>query len=103
MERKPESGQNNSELRDFFCETKELFSKRQESLNQKKLVSMRETMREIYNTLEEHGYNGINQLVAYLLSEDPTYITSHKNARKNITSYDRNEILQVIVDYFIRN
>ena len=50
----------------------------------------------VYRALEEKGYNPINQIVGYILSEDPTYITNHNNARTLIRKIDRDELLQVL-------
>ena len=50
----------------------------------------------VYNSLQEKGYNPINQIVGYILSEDPTYITNHNNARTLIRQLDRDELLQVL-------
>ena len=56
-----------------------------------------ETIKEVAKILEERGYNPINQLVGYLMSGDPGYITSHKNARNKITSIERSKLLEVLV------
>ena len=54
----------------------------------------------VYRALEEKGYNPINQIVGYILSEDPTYITNYNNARSMICKLDRDELLQQLVrDY----
>ena len=55
----------------------------------------------MYNALEEKGYNPINQIVGYILSGDPTYITSHKNARNLIREVERDELLDRMVKYYI--
>ena len=57
----------------------------------------------VYHALEEKGYNPINQIVGYLLSEDPTYITTHKNARALIRKVDRDELLQTLVKYYLNH
>jgi len=57
---------------------------------------------EVYHALIEKGYNPINQIVGYILSGDPTYITSHNNARSLISKIERDEILEVIVQSYIR-
>ncbi len=63
-------------------------------------VEMKRTLSTVYDALVEKGYNPINQIVGYLLSEDPTYITNHKSARTLIRKLDRDEILNTIVaDY----
>ena len=55
----------------------------------------------VYQALEEKGYNPINQIVGYLLSEDPTYITNHNNARSLICKLDRDELLQELVRHYL--
>lgn len=59
------------------------------------------TLKEVIEVLEERGYNPINQIVGYLMSGDPGYISSHKEARNKITKFDRNKILEVLLKYFI--
>ena len=54
----------------------------------------REILTEVYNSLQQKGYNPINQIVGYILSEDPTYITNFNNARTLIRQLDRDELLQ---------
>ena len=55
----------------------------------------------VYRALEEKGYNPINQIVGYILSEDPTYITNHNGARALIRKLDRDELLQALVKYYL--
>jgi len=55
----------------------------------------------VYNALRQKGYNPIDQLVGYILSEDPTYITTHNNARGIIGSIDRDDLLEVLVKSFL--
>ena len=55
----------------------------------------------VYNSLREKGYNPINQIVGYILSEDPTYITNHNNARTLIRQLDRDELLQVLLKSYL--
>ncbi|MDD6259527.1 MAG: IreB family regulatory phosphoprotein [Clostridiales bacterium] len=62
---------------------------------------IRETLLAVYTALIEKGYNPIRQLVGYILSEDPTYITNHKNARTLISRFDRDELLEALVKYYI--
>ena len=57
----------------------------------------------VYTALEEKGYNPVNQLVGYILSEDPTYITTYKNARSLIRRIDRDDLLQALVRDYVRN
>ena len=60
------------------------------------------TIKEVIDILEERGYNAKNQLIGYLISGDPGYISSHKEARNKITKFDRMQILEVIVDKFLK-
>ncbi len=55
----------------------------------------------VYDALKEKGYNPINQIVGYILSEDPTYITTHNNARNIIRRIDRDTLLQSLVRYYL--
>lgn len=59
------------------------------------------TLTEVYHALEEKGYNPINQLVGYILSEDPTYITTYQNARSLIRKIDRDDLLQVLLKEYL--
>ena len=62
--------------------------------------NMRTILRSVFDALNEKGYNPINQIVGYLLTEDPTYITNYNNARSMICRLDRDELLQQLVrDY----
>ena len=61
----------------------------------------KETLKEVYESLVETGYNPINQIVGYILSGDPTYITSHNNARNKIRAIERDELLEKMVRAFI--
>ena len=58
---------------------------------------MKDTLTQVFDALREKGYNPINQIVGYLLSEDPTYITTHNNARSLICKLDRDELLQELL------
>ncbi|MCH5204653.1 MAG: IreB family regulatory phosphoprotein [Oscillospiraceae bacterium] len=62
---------------------------------------MKEVLMAVYDALKQKGYNPINQLVGYILSEDPTYITTFNNARGLIRHIDRDELLQVIVKSYL--
>ena len=57
----------------------------------------------VYDALQQKGYNPINQIVGYILSEDPTYITTHNNARNLIRKIDRDTLLQSLVKYYLSN
>lgn len=58
-------------------------------------------VKEVANILEERGYNPVNQIVGYLMSGDPGYISSHKEARSKITEVDRTKVLEILVEDFI--
>ena len=61
----------------------------------------KDTLRKVYDALKEKGYNPINQIVGYILSGDPTYITSHNGARNLIRSMERDELLEKMVKNYI--
>ncbi len=63
--------------------------------------NMRRILRSVYEALNGKGYNPINQIVGYLLTEDPTYITNHKGARSMICKIDRDELMQVLVREYL--
>ena len=65
--------------------------------------SMRSILRNVFDALNEKGYNPINQIVGYLLTEDPTYITNYNNARNMICKIDRDELLQELVRCYLFN
>ena len=66
--------------------------------------NMRQILRSVFDALNEKGYNPINQIVGYLLTEDPTYITNYNNARSMICKIDRDELMQVLVrEYLFKN
>ncbi len=62
---------------------------------------MKQSLTAVYHSLSEKGYHPINQIVGYLLSEDPTYITNHNNARSTICKIDRDELLQELVRHYL--
>ena len=64
-------------------------------------TNMRLILRSVFDSLNEKGYNPINQIVGYLLSEDPTYITNYNNARALICKIDRDELLQELVRCYL--
>ena len=64
-------------------------------------VEARKILIDVYEALNEKGYNPINQIVGYILSGDPTYITSHNNARNLIRMVERDELLENMVKYYI--
>lgn len=71
------------------------------SVRDERESEMKEILCTVYDALKEKGYNPINQLVGYILSEDPTYITTYKNARSLIRHIDRDELLQALVRNYL--
>ena len=63
--------------------------------------NMRQILRSVFDALNEKGYNPINQIVGYLLTEDPTYITNYGSARSMICKIDRDELMQVLVREYL--
>lgn len=66
-------------------------------------TEMKKTLTIVYDALREKGYNPINQLVGYILSEDPTYITTHNNARTLIRRIDRDDLLRALVRSYLND
>lgn len=64
-------------------------------------LTIQETLQVVYQSLEEKGYDPINQIVGYLLSGDPAYIPRHKDARNLIRRYERDEIMEVLVKEYL--
>ena len=62
---------------------------------------MKKILLEVYNALNEKGYNSVSQIVGYILSEVPTYITTHNNARSLVRKLDRDELLQSMVEDYL--
>lgn len=71
------------------------------SVNEDKETELKKTLTTVYDALTQKGYNPINQIVGYILSEDPTYITTYNNARSLIRHIDRDELLQVLVKSYL--
>ena len=71
------------------------------SLGDQTEQEIRNILTAVYDALKEKGYNPINQIVGYILSEDPTYITTHNNARNLIRRIDRDTLLQSMVRYYL--
>ncbi|MCM1103181.1 MAG: IreB family regulatory phosphoprotein [bacterium] len=65
-------------------------------------IQVQEVLREVYEALTEKGYNPVNQIVGYIMSGDPTYITSHKNARTKIMKVERDELVEEMLTQYIR-
>ncbi len=66
-------------------------------------VSTREVLMDVYEALAEKGYHPVNQIVGYIMSGDPTYITSHNGARNKIRKLERDEILEELVTYYLKH
>lgn len=66
-------------------------------------LEMKQILTAVYDALKEKGYNPLNQIVGYILSEDPTYITNHNNARALIRKIDRDELLGELVKFYLDN
>lgn len=73
------------------------------SVNEEREIELKRNLTIIYDALVQKGYNPINQIVGYILSEDPTYITTHNNARNLIRHIDRDELLQVLVKNYLNH
>lgn len=71
------------------------------SIKQEKEREIKEILTSVFDALKEKGYNPINQIVGYILSEDPTYITNHNNARGLIRKLDRDELLRILVTSYL--
>ena len=72
------------------------------SLNDDREDQIKTSLTVVYDALKQKGYNPINQIVGYILSEDPTYITTHNNARSLIRRLDRDELLQDLVKEYLK-
>ena len=77
-------------------------STRKFNVNLNRDEEIRVILSTVYSSLREKGYNPINQIVGYILSEDPTYITNHNNARTLIRQLDRDELLQVLLKSYLK-
>ncbi|QQK09123.1 IreB family regulatory phosphoprotein [Miniphocaeibacter halophilus] len=64
--------------------------------------SIKEILEAVYNLLEEKGYKPVNQIIGYILSDDPTYITSHGNARNIIRQIDRDDLLEELLEFYLK-
>lgn len=71
------------------------------SIHDDKDQQIKQVMMQVYRALEEKGYNPVNQLVGYILSEDPTYITTHNGARSLIRKVDRDDLLQALLRSYL--
>lgn len=73
------------------------------NVGEKKAEEAKDILLSVFKALKEKGYNPINQIVGYILSGDPTYITNHKNARSIVRRLERDELLEEIVRYYLEN
>ena len=64
-------------------------------------ISVSDILKEVYEALQEKGYNAVNQIVVYIMSGDPTYITCHKNARSLIIKAERDELVEELLKHYI--
>ena len=71
------------------------------SIHEDKERHMKQILMQVYDALRQKGYNPINQIVGYILSEDPTYITTHNNARSLIRRIDRDDLLHTLVKAYL--
>ena len=71
------------------------------SIEQDHAEEMKTLLKIVYDALKEKGYNPVNQIVGYLLSEDPTYITTYNNARNIISKIDRDDLLEALVKSYL--
>lgn len=67
------------------------------------ILTVDKILERVYAALAEKGYDPVNQIVGYIMSGDPTYITSHKNARGLITKVERDELIEEAISYYINN
>lgn len=66
-------------------------------------MEVKQVLDHVYNAMEEKGYNPVNQIVGYIMSGDPTYITSHKGARSMIMKVERDELVEELLQEYIKN
>ena len=73
------------------------------SVSDEKEIEMKKTLMIVYDALTKKGYNPVNQIVGYIMSGDPTYITSHKGARSMIMKVERDELVEELLNEYIKN
>ena len=71
------------------------------TVEKEQMIQVKDILKMVYQALSEKGYNPVNQIVGYILSEDPTYITTYNNARSLIRHIDRDELLQALVKSYL--
>lgn len=70
-------------------------------VQQEQSVQVSDILEQVYDALTDKGYNAVNQIVGYIMSGDPTYITSHRNARSLIMKAERDELVEELLKYYI--
>ena len=73
------------------------------SIPKEEILTVDKIFEKVYGALAEKGYDPVNQIVGYIMSGDPTYITSYKNARGLITKVERDELIEEAISYYINN
>jgi len=73
------------------------------SIRPEQEMEVKQVLDHVYNAMEEKGYNPVNQIVGYIMSGDPTYITSHKGARSMIMKVERDELVEELLQEYIKN
>ena len=91
---------NNAKMRGGFSVNEPTISF---SIREDKEKEIKAILTTVYDALRQKGYNPINQIVGYILSEDPTYVTTHNNARSLIRRIDRDELLQILVKTYLND
>ena len=71
------------------------------TVEKEQMIQVKDILKMVYQALSEKGYNPVNQIVGYIMSGDPTYITSHNNARTMMKSIDRDDLLEELLKYYL--
>ncbi len=73
------------------------------TVEKEQMIQVKDILKMVYQSLSEKGYNPVNQIVGYIMSGDPTYITSHNNARSLIMKVERDELVEEVLKTYIEN
>ena len=73
------------------------------TVEKEQMIQVKDILKMVYQALSEKGYNPVNQIVGYIMSGDPTYITSHNNARSLIMKVERDELVEEVLKTYIEN
>lgn len=84
-------------------ENKDISFTQHYKISKEEMLTVDQIFKLVYDALAEKGYDPVNQIVGYIMSGDPTYITSHKNARGLITKVERDELIEEAVAFYIDN